>query len=127
MCIRDRLSGIDGVGLEGTGALISFFLSDDNEQAVSRLLKKVTIRDARPPSSDSAISGKTVVFTGALGLFSRDEAKAKAQSLGAKVAGTVSKKTDYLIFGERAGSKLKKATDLGVRTLTEQQWLDLIS
>jgi len=121
-----ELSEIDGVGKEGAGSLINFFLSDENSASVARLLEVVTPQDAEAPSADSPVSGKTVVFTGKLELFSRDEAKARAQSLGAKVSGSVSAKTDYLVAGPGAGSKLKKATELGVKTLDEQGWLDLI-
>ena len=74
---------------------------------------------------DNAVAGKTVVFTGTLTEMTRQEAKARAESLGAKVAGSVSKKTDYVVAGEDAGSKLKKAKDLGVEVLSEKQWIEL--
>ena len=121
------LMAIDGVGGGAAGAVRDFFQSPSNQSLVNNLLAQVTVADAEPPSADSAVSGKTVVFTGKLEKFSRDEAKAKAQSLGAKVSGSVSAKTDFLVAGPGAGSKLKKATDLGVTTLTEDEWLDLIS
>ena len=77
-------------------------------------------------ASESPIAGKTVVFTGTLETMTRGEAKARAEALGAKVAGSVSKRTDYLVMGAEAGSKARKAAELGVTTLSEQQWLDLI-
>jgi len=121
------LMNIDGVGPGQVSALLGFFGSETNSAIVSRLREYVSVIDAVAPSSDSPVSGKTVVFTGKLEKFSRDEAKTKAQSLGAKVSGSVSAKTDYLVAGPGAGSKLKKAIELGVKTLTEDEWLELIA
>lgn len=120
------LMDIDGVGPGAAGALRDFFTRPSNVQIVINLLSHISVNDAEAPSSDSEISGKTVVFTGKLEKFSRDEAKARAQSLGAKVSGSVSAKTDFLIAGPGAGSKLKKAESLGVKVFTEEEWLMLI-
>lgn len=122
-----ELMGIDGVGSGQVDALRDFFHRPTNRAIVDRLLEQVTILSAQAPSSDSPVAGKTIVFTGKLEHMSRDEAKAKAQSLGAKVAGSVSKKTDILVAGPGAGSKLKKAQGLGVETLTEDEWIQLVS
>jgi len=86
----------------------------------------LTIIDFTPPVSTSPIAGKTVVFTGTLETLSRNEAKAHAESLGANVAGSVSKKTDYVVVGADAGSKEKKARELGLNILNEKEWLELI-
>ncbi len=123
---REALLAIDGLGETVVRSIAEFFAESHNSDALDALLAEVTVEDAEQAASDSPVAGKTVVFTGALERFTRDEAKAKAQSLGAKVAGSVSGKTDYLVAGPGAGSKLKKATELGVTTLTEDEWLALI-
>ena len=120
------LISVDGMGEAAAGSLVDFFNTPNNAQVIQNLLSHITIIDAEPPASDSPVAGKTVVFTGKLERFSRDEAKARATSLGAKVSGSVSAKTDILVAGPGAGSKLKKAADLGVKTMTEDEWLDLI-
>lgn len=123
---REAMLGVDGLGDTAVDAIGRFFAEDHNLAALERLLAQVTVEDAEAVATDSPVAGKTVVFTGLLERFTRDEAKARAQSLGAKVAGSVSAKTDYLIAGPGAGSKLKKAAELGVTTLTEDEWLALI-
>ena len=123
------LISVDGMGEAAAGALVDFFNAPNNADMIANLIAPtgpVKIIDAEAPSQDSPVSGKIVVFTGKLEKFSRDEAKAKAQSLGAKVSGSVSTKTDFLVAGLGAGSKLKKATELGVKTLTEDEWLAFI-
>ena len=120
------LLGIDGMGQAALGSLAGFFESASHQKIVERLVSHLNIQDAEVPTSDSPVAGKIVVFTGKLERFSRDEAKARAQSLGAKVSGSVSKKTDYLVAGPGAGSKLKKAEAAGVKVLTEDEWLALI-
>lgn len=121
---QDMLS-IDGVGALVARGVIDFFDEAHNRDAVDRLLKEVTPQKMSAPKADSEVAGKTVVFTGTLETMTRDEAKARAQALGAKVSGSVSAKTDYLVAGPGAGSKLKKAEELGVIVLTEEQWAAL--
>ena len=123
---REAMLSIDGMGDTAVDAIQRFFAEDHNAAALDRLLKQVSVDEAEQSASDSPVAGKTVVFTGALEKFTRDEAKARAQSLGAKVAGSVSGKTDYLVAGPGAGSKLKKAEELGVEVLSEDDWLALI-
>jgi DNA ligase (NAD+) len=117
----------DGFGEVATDALIDFFSNQSTADSLNRLLAQVTPIDAEKANMNSEISGKTVVFTGALLTLSRDEAKAQAVKLGAKVSGSVSAKTDYVVAGEEAGSKLTKARALGINVLNEQEWLKLIS
>ncbi len=117
----------DGVGDTLAGAVVDFFAEDHNRAVVEDLIRELDIQPAAAVRSDTSIAGKTVVFTGSLETMSRDEAKAQAEALGAKVAGSVSKKTDYVVAGADAGSKLKKAAELGVAVLTEEEWKALIA
>jgi len=123
----DELIGIDGVGSVMAGSLVHAFGQNSERAAIDRLVAHLEIAEVKPiDASDSPVAGKTVVFTGTLELMSRAEAKAKAESLGAKVSGSVSAKTDILVAGPGAGSKAKKAADLGIKTMDEAGWLDLI-
>ena len=124
--VRADMLGIDGIGQAAVEALQQYFAESHNRDVLDRLEAELTIEDAEAVKNDSPVAGKTVVFTGTLERMTRDEAKAKAQSLGAKVSGSVSGKTDYLVAGPGAGSKAKKAADLGVEILTEDDWLSLI-
>ena len=109
-----------------TDALIVFFSEPHNADAVMALLDEVEVEPLGRPASASAFAGKTVVFTGTLEKMTRNEAKAVAERLGAKVSGSVSAKTDLVVAGPGAGSKLKKAADLGVAVLSEDEWLTMI-
>jgi len=123
----EELVSIDGIGPVVAAAIAEFFAEDHNEEVLKGLEAALTkIEDAERPAAESPVSGKTVVFTGSLELFTRDEAKVRAEALGAKVSGSVSKKTDILVAGPGAGSKLTKAKDLGVQVLNEDEWLALI-
>lgn len=121
------LTSTDGVGEVVAGAIIAFFDEPHNRDAIAALLAEVTVEPFEAPdTSGSVVAGKTVVFTGTLTQMTRAEAKAMAERLGAKVAGSVSKKTDYVVAGADAGSKLKKAQELGVAVLSEDEWLALV-
>ena len=121
-----ELDNIEGIGPTVAGAIADFFAEKHNVAVVDDLLKEVTPEPLEAVDHASPISGKTVVFTGTLERMTRSEAKAKAERLGAKVAGSVSKNTDYVVAGPGAGSKLKNAKELGVKVLTEDEWLKLI-
>lgn len=123
---REELIGIDGIGVAVTDALQSFFSEKHNLDVYDALLEQVKPIAPEAVMADTPVAGKTVVFTGALEKMTRDEAKAMAERLGAKVSGSVSKKTDLLVAGPGAGSKLKKAQDLGIETLDEDGWLELV-
>jgi DNA ligase (NAD+) len=120
------LNNIGGIGDIVADAVVEFFAEKRNVKALDELLGEIEVLPAEQARTDSAVAGKTVVFTGSLTKFTRDEAKAQAERLGAKVSGSVSKKTDYVVAGEEAGSKLTKARELGVAVLTEDEWLKLI-
>ncbi len=124
---RQDLVSIDSIGDAVADALAAFFGEPHNTDALDDLAREMTIEDAAKPKTDgSPVAGKTVVFTGTLESMSRGEAKARAEMLGAKVSGSVSKKTDIVVAGPGAGSKARKAAELGVETLTEDQWMELV-
>ena len=121
-----EMDALDQIGDTVIESIKAYFGESHNRGIVERLTKEVSIIDAEKPKSNSAVAGKTVVFTGSLEKMTRDEAKAMAERLGAKAAGSVSKKTDYLIAGPGAGSKLAEAKKHGVTVLTEDEWLKLV-
>ncbi len=121
-----EMDALDQIGDTVIQAVAAYFGESHNRGIVERLTKEVKILDAEKPKTDSAVAGKTVVFTGALEKMTREEAKATAERLGAKAAGSVSKKTDYVVAGPGAGSKLAEAKKLGVKVLTEDEWLKLV-
>src|SRR6056297_2138840 len=123
----ERLLGIDGVGEVMAKSLVTAFAQQNERDSIDRLVAHLTIEEAaRPATEGSPVAGKTVVFTGALEKMTRAEAKARAEALGAKVSGSVSAKTDLLVAGPGAGSKAKKAEELGIEMIDEDGWLDLI-
>jgi DNA ligase (NAD+) len=122
-----ELTTIGGIGDVVAEAIVEFFKEKKNREAVERLLQEITVTPMEQVKRDSPVGGTTVVFTGALEKMTRDEAKAMAERLGAKVSGSVSKKTDYLIAGPGAGSKLKEAQKHGVKVLTEDEWFKLVN
>ncbi|WP_395672263.1 NAD-dependent DNA ligase LigA [Phenylobacterium sp.] len=122
-----EISGIAGVGPVAARALAQFFHEAHNREVVAALVSELSeIEQVERPKTDTAVAGKTIVFTGSLEKMTRDEAKAQAERLGAKVSGSVSKKTDLVVAGPGAGSKLKTAAELGIEVLTEDEWLALV-
>ena len=122
----NELTGIDGIGAAVGLSLSDAMANPQERDAIDRLISYLTIVPPDEPTNDSPVAGKTVVFTGTLEKMTRAEAKARAEALGAKVSGSVSAKTDILVAGPGAGSKAKKAVDLGVETIDEDAWLHLI-
>ncbi|MGE0109943.1 MAG: BRCT domain-containing protein, partial [Bdellovibrionales bacterium] len=123
------LIAIDQIGPVVAKDLVAFFNEPHNKLIIEALLEQLTLLSYESPSaqSGSPLSGKTIVFTGTLTAMSRNEAKAKAESLGAKVSGSISAKTDYLVAGENTGSKAEKAQKLGVQVITESEWLTFLN
>ncbi|HXF52862.1 MAG TPA: NAD-dependent DNA ligase LigA, partial [Hyphomicrobiaceae bacterium] len=121
------LDAIEGIGETVAEAMAEFFGEPHNLQVLDALLREVTPQPLAAVDQGSPVAGKTVVFTGSLERMTRSEAKAQAERLGAKVAGSVSKKTDYVVAGAEAGSKLAKARELGIKVLSEDEWLALIA
>jgi len=123
---KQDMDALDQIGDTVIESLHDYFGEAHNRRRIERLAAQVRVRDAQMPRRDSAVAGKTVVFTGTLERMTRDEAKASAERLGAKVSGSVSKKTDYVVAGPGAGSKLAEAKKLGVAVLSEDEWAKLI-
>jgi DNA ligase (NAD+) len=120
------LNAVEGIGEVLADAIVEFFKEKRNREALDHLLDQITVTPMEEARRDSPVAGKTVVFTGSLEKMTREEAKAMAERLGAKTAGSVSKKTDYVVAGPGAGSKLGKAKEFGVEILTEDEWLTLV-
>jgi DNA ligase (NAD+) len=123
---KEEMDALDQIGDTVIESLRDYFGEAHNRERIERLAAQVRISAAEKPRSDSPVAGKTVVFTGSLEKMTRDEAKAMAERLGAKVAGSVSKKTDYVVAGPGAGSKIDKAREAGVNILTEDEWFALV-
>jgi DNA ligase (NAD+) len=121
-----ELDALDQIGEAVIEAAAAYFGEDHNRRIVAELVEQLTILPAEKPKTDTAVAGKTVVFTGALERMTRDEAKAQAEGLGAKVSSSVSKKTDIVVAGPGAGSKLKTAAELGIQVMTEDEWLAMV-
>lgn len=119
---REEMDALDDVGGAVIDAVARYFLEPHNHTAVDDLVRQLDVMEAEKPVSDLVYSGKTIVFTGSLERMSRDEAKAMAERLGAKASGSVSRKTDLVVAGPGAGSKLAKAQEFGVEVIDEDEW-----
>jgi DNA ligase (NAD+) len=124
---RAEIESVSGIGPVVAEALVDFFAEPHNREAWDDLLSEVHPQPFVQEVRESEVSGKTLVFTGALETMSRDEAKAQAEALGARVSGSVSAKTDLVIAGPGAGSKEKKAKELGVRVIDEAEWNKIVA
>ena len=121
-----ELVNIDGIGVSVAEDIISFVKETNNQKMLDDLEQFTSVTDFQSLTTDSPLTGKTIVFTGALEEMSRSEAKTKARELGAKVSDSISQKTDFLVIGTKAGSKAKKAHELNIRIIDEASWLQLV-
>lgn len=119
--------GIAGIGPEIINSLLNFFADPESRRIANDLAQELTVQDVVHVTQESPVTGKIIVFTGSLTTMTRDEAKAKAESLGAKASGSVSAKTDLVVYGPGAGAKLAQANTLGIKTITEEEWHTLIA
>ena len=120
---KDRLSLIDGIGPKAINSIEEYFTNKKNLQMIINLIDLLNVVDFKNIESSNFFSNKNIVFSGTLQELSRDEAKHLAQEKGAKISSTISKNTDYLIIGEKPGSKAKKAKELNIKILNEKEWL----
>ncbi|EKF43384.1 NAD-dependent DNA ligase [Nitratireductor indicus C115] len=126
MQAREEMDALDDIGDAVIDSIAQYFGEEHNRDLVEKLADQVRVIDAERPAADTPVAGKTIVFTGSLERMSRDEAKAMAERLGAKVAGSVSKKTDLVVAGPGAGSKLKKAAEFGIEVIDEDAWFERV-
>ena len=122
LAVREEMDALEDIGDAVIDAVANYFAEEHNRKLVEKLAAQVNVLEAERPAANSPVAGKTIVFTGALERMSRDEAKDMAERLGAKVAGSVSSKTDLVVAGPGAGSKLKKAQELGIEVIDEEAW-----
>ena len=118
--------GIDGIGEKVGNSILDYFSNEKNVNRIRELQKVLNIQDYTKKTISNKLEGKSIIFTGTLKTMTRQEAKARAEELGAKVVGSISAKTDMIVVGENSGSKLKKAEEFGVKILTEDDWLEIL-
>jgi len=117
---------IDGLGPKAISSILNFFKRENNLYTVNKLVKIIKVNNFKKPDKLSFFTNKNIIFTGTLKKMSREESKYLAQQMGAKIASSISKNTDFLIVGEKPGSKLKKAKELKIDILTEEEWIKKI-
>ena len=122
----NELKSIDGIGSKSVEEMRLYFSENENQKLVEELSLEINVKRLISKNVSGPVSGLTIVFTGSLEGMSRSEAKSSAEKMGAKVSNAISSKTDILVCGLAAGSKLKRAQDIGVKVLTEREWLDYV-